>query len=318
MTKTVLVTGGAGFIGSHLVDALLERGDRVICIDNFNDFYSPARKERYVAAHSSHPNYTLLRTDIRSREAIMDAFEEHHPSHVAHLAAMANVRYSIERGALYSEVNVQGTVNILDAARKVNAENVLIASTSAIYGKVGTTPFTEDMPVNKPLAPYPATKKAAELLAHSYHHLFDMNINAVRFFNVYGPRVRPDTIAWIVMQAIIQNEPFTLYDHGEFYRDWTYIDDIIRGTLAALDTPLGYEIINLGRGEPIRLGDFVEEIERIVGKPAPVIHMEAPASEVPITYASVEKAKRLLGYAPKVSVSDGLRPTWDWFNSLRE
>ena len=316
MTKTVLVTGGAGFIGSHLVDALLARGDKVIAIDNFNDFYNPKIKRINIQNHLQNPNYTLIETDIRDRDGILDLYKEYRPDAVAHLAAMANVRYSIERAHLYGEVNLQGTINLFDGAREIGTENVVFASTSAIYGKAEQTPFKESLSVNHPLAPYPATKKACELMAHAYHNMFKMNVTNVRFFNAYGPRVRPDTMAWIVMRALRADESFTLYDKGELFRDWTYIDDIIDGVVSAIDSPLGYEIINLGRGEPVRLGDFVDILQELSGKSAKIIHASAPASEAPITFADISKARDLLGYNPQTSILEGLQKTLKWYENL--
>jgi UDP-glucuronate 4-epimerase len=316
--KTVLITGGAGFIGSHLADRLLAHGDRVIVLDNFDDFYNPAIKRHNIESHQNNPNYALIEGDIRDREGVLSLFREYQPGHVMHLAAMANVRYSTERAHLYGEVNLQGTINILDGARETGTTNLVMASTSAVYGRTEQVPFKEDLAVNQPLAPYPATKKACELMAYSYHNLFDMNVTALRFFNVYGPRLRPDTMAWIVMQALTQEEPFILYNKGDLHRDWTYIDDIIDGVVAALDNPLGYEIINLGRGEPVRLGDFVDILQEFAGTPAQIVHKPAPPSEAPITYASVEKANTLLNYQPRVSIHDGLAQTWNWYRTLTE
>ncbi len=315
-TRTTLITGGAGFIGSHLADVLLARGERVICLDNFNDYYDPARKRANIEPCLWQPDYTLIEGDIRDRDLVMRLFGEHQPQRVAHLAAMAGVRYSIERAPLYVDVNVQGTLNLLDAARQNGTENFVFASTSSIYGATDQIPFREDQPADRPLAPYPATKKACEVMGYAYHNLFGLNFTAVRFFTAYGPRVRPDMMAYMVMDRIVHDKEIVLYEGGEMHRDWTYVDDIIKGVAAALDTPLGYEIVNLGRGEPVRLGDFVEIIEELVGKPARLKILDAPASEPPITYANVDKARRLLGYEPHISIRQGLSRTWGWYQSL--
>src|SRR5574341_4006 len=314
--QTILVTGGAGFIGSHMVDALLKRGDRVICLDNFSDFYSPARKRQNIKDQAGHPNYVLVEGDIRDRELVLDLFKTRRPERVAHLAAMPNPRFSVERAWEYAEVNVQGTINLLDGARAAGVQNFVMASTSSIYGKTDQIPFTEEQSTDQPLAPYPATKKAGEVMGHAYHNMFGLNFTVLRFFNVYGPRVRPDTMAHIVIEAILQGKEITLFNGGEMHRDWTYIDDIITGVVAALDRPLGYEIMNIGRGQPIRLGDFVEILEELVGKKAIIRSSPAPASEPPITYASVEKMKRLLGYEPHTSILEGLTRTWEWYQTL--
>jgi len=317
-SKTTLVTGGAGFIGSHLCDALVARGERVVCIDNFNEFYNPAQKRANVAALLRHPGFTLIEGDIRDRDLLARAFEQHRPARVAHLAAMANVRYSIERAPLYVGVNIQGTINVLDAARSVGIENFVFASTSSVYGDTDQFPFVEEQSTDHPLAPYPATKKAAEVLGYSYHNMFGVNFTAVRFFTVYGPRVRPDMMAYTVMDDILHGREITLFNGGEMYRDWTYVGDIIKGVVAALDTPLGYAVLNLGRGEPVRLGDFVSVIERLTGAPAAVRAVPAPPSEPPRTFANVDKARRLLGYNPRVSVDEGLAHTWEWYCAFHQ
>jgi len=313
--QVMLVTGGAGFIGSHLVDALLRRGDRVVCLDNFNDYYSPANKRDNIARQLDRPHYSLVEGDIRDRDLVQRVFAEHQPTHIAHLAAMAGVRYSIERAPLYVDVNVQGTINLLDSARETGIDNFVFASTSSIYGATTDVPFTETQSTDLPLAPYPATKKAGEVMGYAYHNMFGLNFTALRFFTVYGPRVRPDMMAYMVMDRILKQEPITLYDNGEMHRDWTFVDDIISGVVAALDKPLGYEIMNIGRGEPVYLRDFVEIIEDLVGEKAIITPHPAPASEPPITYASTEKAQQLLGYQPHTSIGDGLKATWQWFQS---
>lgn len=315
-SQTVLVTGGAGFIGSHLIDALLARGDRVICLDNFNDYYNPAQKRANITEHLNHPNYMLVEGDLRDAACVHGLFEKHRPQRVAHLAAMAGVRYSIERASLYADVNVQGTINMLEAARRHPPENFVNASTSSVYGATERTPFTEDQPCDQPLAPYPATKRAAEMLAYAFHNMFGLPITSVRFFTVYGPRVRPDMMAYMVMDAIINDQEIVVYNDGELHRDWTYVDDIVQGVVAALDKPLGCEVINIGRGQPVRLGDFVDIIEELVGKQARVKSLPAPASEPPITFASIDKARDLLGYQPHTSVPEGLMHTWHWYRKF--
>lgn len=313
---TTLVTGGAGFIGSNLTEALLARGECVVCIDNFNDYYNPDLKRHNIAGFHDHPNYTLVEADIRSRDTILDLFSRYQPGRVAHLAAMAGVRYSIERAPLYADVNLQGTINLLDGARQAGTQNFVFASTSSIYGSTDQIPFREEQSTDHSLAPYPATKKACEVMGYAYHNMFDLNFTALRFFTVYGPRARPDMMAFIVMARILNGEEITLFENGEMHRDWTYVDDIVGGVVAALDEPLGYEILNLGRGEPVRLGDFVEIIEELVGQPARINAVPAPASEPPITYASTEKIQRLLNYQPVTSIHEGLARTWEWYQTV--
>ncbi|MFQ5577083.1 MAG: NAD-dependent epimerase/dehydratase family protein [Anaerolineae bacterium] len=309
------MTGGAGFIGSSLTDVLLKRGDEVIAIDNFNDYYSPARKRANVAPFAGHPRYTLYETDFRNRQAVEDIFAQHKPQAVAHIGAMGSVRYSVKHPHLYAEVNINGTLNVLDAAQQVRVENFIFASTSSVYGQTRKIPFVETDPTDRPLAPYPATKKAGEVLCHAYHNMHGLNVTALRFFNVYGPKGRPDMMPFMVMESLARNKPITLFDNGQMHRDWTHIDDIISGVVAAIDRPMGYEIINLGRGEPVLMSDFVQLAEEIVGKPATINVTPAPLSEPKITYANVDKARRLLDYNPQTSIVEGLNRFWAWYQT---
>ncbi len=313
MPDTVLITGAAGLIGSHLCQVKLAEGLNVVGIDNFNDYYSPKQKRANVAEFVGHEAFTLCEMDIRSADAVNDIFEKHRPRAVAHLAAMANVRYSIGRTPLYSDVNITGSVNLLEAAHKAGVDVFAFASTSSIYGKTDQLPFVETDPCNRPLSAYPASKKAVELLGYTYHNLHGLNFTALRFFSVYGPRARPDMMPFMVTDRIARAEPITLFDAGDMKRDWTFVDDIVQGVCAAMDTPLGYEVLNLGRGEPVLMKDFVTLIEQLVGKKAVLETPAAPASEPKITFANIDKAKRLLGYAPKTAIADGLAKLWDWY-----
>lgn len=315
--KRIIVTGAAGFIGSHLVEALLARGDAVVGVDNFHDYYDPAIKRRNVAAFAHHPAFTLAEADIRDREAMLRLLESHQPHAIAHLAAMPGVRYSIERASLYVEVNLQGTISLLDAARAVSVPQFVLGSTSSIYGAKAAIPFVESQPCTEPLAPYPASKQAAELMAFAYHNMFGINITALRFFTVYGPRIRPDLMAWKLMESAVYGTQVDLFAGGDMYRDWTYVSDIVVGVMAAIDRPLAYELINIGRGEPVHLKQFVEVIEELTGRPCNVRSVPAPPSEPPRTFASTEKAARLLGYQPQVALPEGLSRTWDWFREIK-
>jgi UDP-glucuronate 4-epimerase len=308
-----LVTGGAGFVGSHLADALLARGDEVICIDNFNDYYSPARKRRNVAKSLEHPGYTLIEADIRDDAAIDSAFAAHRPDKVAHIAAMGSIPYSVRHPKLYEEVNIRGTLNILDAARRHTARGLVLASTSSVYGRTEKIPFVETDSTDRPLAPYPASKKATEVLAAAYTTSYGLPCICVRFFNVYGPRGRPDMTPYMFTDAIVRDQPITLYDGGHPRRDWTYVDDIVAGVVAALDADCGYEIFNLGRGQPVVMRDFVTIIERLVGRPAQIVDAPLPANEAPVTYADIGKAQRQLGYQPRVAIEEGLARFWQWY-----
>ncbi len=316
--NTYLVTGGAGFIGSHLCDTLLERDQRVICLDNFNDYYSPGRKRRNIAAALEHPQFTLLDADIRDDETLDQIFATYRPDRVAHLAAMASVSYSVRHPKVYEEVNIRGTLNVLDAARRNNVRNVVMASTGSIYGRTDKIPFVETDSTDRPLAPYPASKKASEVLAACYHNAYGLQCISVRFFNVYGPRGRPDMTPYMFTDAIAHGRSITLYDGGRPRRDWTYIGDIVEGVAAALDADLGYEVINLGRGQPVVMRDFVTIIEQLVGKPATIIDAPLPISEAPVIYADVSKAQRLLAYNPRVAVHEGLTRLWNWYQQELE
>ena len=314
---SILVTGGAGFIGSHLARALLARGERVVAIDNFNDYYDPAIKRANAAELSAHPAFTLVEGDIRDAATVDALFAAHDIRRVAHLAAMAGVRESMKQPRLYFAVNVDGTLNLLDAAQRHGCENFVLASTSSVYGETKRLPFNEEDAADRPLAPYPASKRAAELLAHTFHHLHGMNITALRFFNVYGPAGRPDMMPMRVMEAILDGTEIPVFNGGDIHRDWTYIDDTVTGVIAALDRPLGYEIINLGVGAPISLREFIETIEALAGRTLNVRSVPTPPTDPPITFCDNSKARRLLGFAPSTPVREGLARTWEWFRSWK-
>lgn len=312
-----LVTGGAGFVGSHVARYLLERGETVVAIDNFNDYYDPAIKRRNAQQLSQHEKCTIIEGDIRDAELINQLFESHQITHVAHMAAMAGVRMSVEQTPLYMAVNVTGTMNLLEAAYKQRVKQFVFASTSSVYGKTEVLPFIETDTADRPLASYPASKRSAELLAHTYFHLFKMNVTCLRFFNVYGPAGRPDMMPMRLMEATQSGEEMKIFNNGDIHRDWTYIDDTVKGVVAALDTPLGYEIINLGVGSPISLKDFIEVIEEFSGTEINKKAVPTPPSDPPITYCNNEKARKLLGFAPEVQVRDGLWKMWEWFREYK-
>ena len=311
--NTVVITGVAGLVGSHLAEVLLADGRTVIGIDNFNDYYSVEQKRANVAGFEEHERFKLYEIDIREADTISNLFAEHKPGAVAHLAAMANVRYSIGRAPLYTDVNIVGSVNLLEAAKQNDCGNFVFASTSSAYGHTQQLPFTETDPSNAPLSAYPASKKAIELMGYTYHNLHQLNFTAVRFFSVYGPRARPDMMPFMVTDRIYRGETITLFNAGQMKRDWTYVDDIVQGVALAVDKPLGYEVINLGRGEPILMADFVTIIEELVGKKAILETPDAPPSEPAITFANIDKARELLGYNPQTPVADGLAKLWEWY-----
>ncbi len=315
MTKApILVTGVAGFIGSHTALQLLERGERVVGIDNFNDYYAPEQKRANVAViERAGGDFELVEGDIRDGVLLEQVFSRHQPRAVAHLAAMAGVRASVEQPWLYYDVNLTGTLNLLEAARRHGRPQFVFASTSSAYGRSPVTPFVETDPADRPLAPYPASKRAAELLGHSYHHMHGQDFTALRFFTVYGPHGRPDMLAYMVLESMRLGRPMPLYNGGEMYRDWTYVGDIATGVLAALDRPLGYEVINLGRGQPVKLSDFVAALTALSGQAAHFVDARMNDADVPYTGADIDKARRLLGYDPTTSVAEGTRLFYEWY-----
>jgi UDP-glucuronate 4-epimerase len=308
----VLVTGAAGFIGSHVAQRLLQRGDEVFGLDNFAPNYPRVRKEANLKEYAGHERFKFIEADIRNTQAIRDLFEVQKFDRVMHLAAMGNVRYSVEHAPEYTTVNIAGTVNLLEAARLSGTRHFVFASTSSVYGNA-PIPFVETEAVAQPLAPYPATKIACEVMAHSYHVAFGMKCTGLRFFNVYGPRGRPDMMPYEFTRKILAGETLRIFDEGRPQRDWTFIDDNVNGVIAAIDAGLEYEIINLGRGQPIALSRFIEIIEHLVGRKAIIEHAPLPPTEPMITYANIEKAERLLNYHPKISIDEGLTKFHEWY-----
>lgn len=315
--KKILLTGAAGFIGSNTASALLSRGDTVVGVDNLNDYYDPARKQANLdevrAAAPSPEKFIFHRADIRDEEAMEALFAEHAFDAIIHLAAMAGVRASIDDPKLYLDVNLGGTLTLLEAARRHGQPLFVFASTSSVYGRTKVIPFVETDTADRPLAPYPASKRAAELLGHSYFHIFGQNFTALRFFTVYGRRGRPDMMAYLVLDNIFKGKEVPLYNNGQMHRDWTYVDDIVQGLLAAADRPLGFEVINLGRGKPTLLADFVRLIEEQAGKSSKLVSKPMPAADMEYTYANIDRAKERLGYAPTITVEQGVREFWLWY-----
>lgn len=311
----VLVTGAAGFIGSHLAAKLAQRGDEVVGLDNFNDYYDPAKKRANAQRLQQYPNFRMIEADIRDRQRMFTIFEAEQFEAVAHLAAMAGVRNAVKHPDLYVEVDLNGTQHLMDAGRANGIGNFVFASTSSVYGHTQRIPFVESDPCDRPLQPYAAAKRAAEILGHSYHHLYGLNFTALRFFTVYGPNGRPDMMAYLVAESVTKGMQIPLYESGQMYRDWTFVDDITDGVAAALDRPLGYEIINLGRGEPILLKDFVALIETLAGSKVNSVAKPKLAADFVRNEADISKARRLLGYNPQVSVAEGVRRFWEWYST---
>ena len=310
----VLVTGAAGFIGSRLCRALCARGDSVVGLDNFDPYYDISLKNLHLR-DLEHGDFRLHTGDLRDANALRALCDAENFEAIAHVAAMAAVRYSVAYPLVYGEVNVQGTANLLDAARQTSNPRCVLASTGSVYGRDTPVPFREDAPAVAPLAPYPASKRAMELFAHSFAHLYAQPITILRFFNVYGPHGRPDMMPWQWAKRISHGEPITLFNAGQMKRDWTYIDDIVRGFILALDRNLSWEIINLGGGDPTENLEFVRILERLVGRAAIIQNVPCPPSEPLETWASIEKARELLGWTPRIKVEDGLANFVDWLRA---
>lgn len=310
----VLVTGGAGFIGSHVTEVLLARGDQVVCVDNFNDYYDPARKRRNVAPFLGHPAYHCVEADIRApAERLAELFAEQRFDKVLHIAAMAGVRYSIQHPDLYAAVNVSGTVNLLELARRHEVRNFVFASSSSVYGARSQAPFREDDPVEQPISPYAATKRAAELMTYTYHHLYGLPCTSLRFFTVYGPAGRPDMAPYLFTRWIFEGAELKMFGDGTSRRDYTYVDDIVAGVVAALDADLAFEIINLGNSHTVALHEFIAVVERCVGRKARIVRQEPQPGDVPLTSADITRAQRLLGFQPKVAIEEGMARFVDWY-----
>ena len=313
----VLVTGAAGFIGSHLAAKLARRGDEVVGLDNFNAIvYDAERKYGRAQKLAQYAYFRMITADITDRERMFAIFAEEKFQAVAHLAALAGVRNAVKYPALYVQVDLNGTQNLMDAALAADTVgNFVFASTSSVYGNSKVVPFVETDPCDRVLQPYAAAKRGAEILGHSYHHLFGLNFTVVRFFTVYGPSGRPDMMAYLLADSVTKGTEVPLYDGGQMYRDWTYVDDTTDGVVAALGRPLGYEIINLGRGEPTLLRDFVTMIETLAGAKANLVNKPKHAADFVLNQADISKARQLLGYDPKVSVAEGVKRFWEWYIS---
>jgi len=309
-----LVTGAAGFIGSHLCERLLAENWSVVGVDNFDDFYDPQIKRRNINDSLKNKNFQLIEADIRDRAA-MDKATSDGVDIIVHLAAKAGVRPSIEQPLLYADVNVNGTTVLLEAAKENKVSKFIFGSSSSVYGNNEKVPFSEDDNVDFPISPYAATKKACELICHTYHHLYGIDITCLRYFTVYGPRQRPDLAIHKFAKLIEQGKPIPVYGDGTMSRDFTYIDDIINGTIAAMQKCSGYSIYNLGESQPITVNDLIIEIEKALDKKAIREYMPTQPGDVERTYANITKAARDLGYNPSTTIQDGLAKFTNW---LRE
>jgi len=309
-----LVTGGAGFIGSHLIGRLLRTADaEVTCLDNYNDYYAPQLKRENVRPYADHARVKLVEADFTDHGAMRRLFEESRFDYVVHLGGFAGVRYSVENPKPYEEHNVGGTLSLLEAARHVPVKRFLLASSSTVYGRGADAPFREDAPLGVPLSPYGASKRAAELMGLTYCDLFKVPVVCIRPFSIYGPRLRPDLALTIFARAILDDRPLPLFGDGSIRRDFTYVDDFCDGLEAALaaDGVVG-EAINLGHDEPVAVREVIELLEATLGRKAKIQRLPDRSGEMPVTHADLTKARRLLGYEPKMSFAAGVQAYCDW------
>lgn len=321
---TILITGGAGFIGSNLIDKLLEENNEVTTIDNFNNYYDPQIKEKNILEirknmgklNINEKNFKLYRGDIRDKNILRTIFKENKINLIIHLAAMAGVRTSIDNPKLYYEVNLNGTLNLLEVARINRINKFIFGSSSSIYGNNQKIPFNEEDEVNHPISPYAASKKAGELLCYTYHHLYDLNVACLRFFTVYGPRQRPDLAIHKFTKLILKNKSIPFYGNGKTERDYTYIDDAVEGIIKTIiwikKNRRKYEIFNLGSSRKISLNEMVKAIEDVLYKKAILKKLPMQHGDVNRTYADISKAENVLGYNPKTEFIEGIKKFVEW------
>ncbi len=317
MNKTYLVTGGAGFIGSSLADFLLKKDYKVVVIDNFCDFYDPSIKRNNVNDNLDNPNYKLYEIDLRCKSDVEKVFRENKIDVVIHLAAMAGVRPSIENPILYQEVNCIGTQNLLEVMKEYGVKNLVMASSSSVYGNNKKVPFKETDIVDYAISPYAATKKSNEVMTHVYHKLFNMNVIMLRFFTVYGPRQRPDLAINKFTRLMLNDEEVTMFGDGTTSRDYTYIDDIVSGIYSSINYVLNnkdvYEIVNLGNSSPVSLKEMINTIAEVLNKEPKIKEMPMQQGDVDIAYADISKAKEMLNYDPKTPFKEGIEKFVKWY-----
>jgi UDP-glucuronate 4-epimerase len=314
--ENLLITGGAGFIGSNLIEELLGSGrffKNIICIDDFNDYYDPKIKYGNISGFRDDPGFILYEADITDLPAINDIFKKHSIDMVIHLAARAGVRPSIKNPGLYWEVNIGGTLNLLELCREYGVKKFIFASSSSVYGNNKKTPFSEEDCVDFPISPYAATKKSGELLCYNYHHLYNISVFCLRFFTVYGPRQRPEMAIHKFTRLIDSGTEVPVYGRGDSSRDYTYIDDIVSGLEESIKIVKGYEIINLGNSKPVKLLDLIRIIEENIGKKAIIREINSQPGDVDTTFADITRAKKLLKYSPETALESGIRKFVKWF-----
>ena len=319
MTKTILVTGAAGFIGSHLCERLVRMGNQVVGVDNFSDFYSREMKSNNLAEHLlENEKFSFSELDVRDRQEFHNLVAAHQPETIMHLAAMAGVRPSIENPSLYTDVNVNGTVNVLDAAVGNGVKRFVFASSSSVYGNNKKIPFAEDDPVDYPISPYASTKRGAELLCHSYWHLYQLPITCLRFFTVYGERQRPDLAIAKFFRLITDGKPIPVFGDGSSSRDYTYVQDIVEGVCAAWQHNDRFRIYNLGGNAPIKLSELISAIRELTDISFEIDSKPMQPGDVERTYADLSRSNQEFGFQPQTPIREGLARQWEWFLSRRK
>ena len=308
----ILVTGGAGFIGSHLTERLLGRGDRVVALDNLNDYYDPRIKQHNLERARQLPGFTFIQGDILDTSLLKRIFNDYSFDVIVHLAARAGVRPSLEQPLLYEQVNCQGTLNLLEESRRRNIRRFVFASSSSVYGNVKTVPFREDARVDRPVSPYAASKAAGELYCHNYFHLYGISVTALRFFTVYGPRQRPDLAIYKFARLIQAGKPIPVFGDGTAARDYTFVTDTVSGVIACTQREIGYDIFNLGENQVVTLSRMIELLEQALGKKALIERLPLQLGDVPRTCANIDKARARLGYDPQVKIEEGIRRFGAW------
>jgi len=314
----LLVTGAAGFIGSQLCDFLWERGHHLVALDCFNDYYDPRIKRQNIAKLFRQPRYELVEGDILDKELLAKLFQSRPFEAIIHLAARAGVRPSINHPLLYEEVNVRGTTNLLEAARQHRVAKFIFGSSSSVYGENRNAPFSEDDRVDHPISPYAATKKAGELMCHTYHHLHGMAVSCLRFFTVYGPRQRPDMAIHKFTNLIAAGQKIPMYGDGTTKRDYTYITDIVDGIWRALENCSSYHLYNLGDSQTVELRELIHLIQRNLGIEAKIERLPLQPGDVPMTFADISRARKELGYEPQITIATGIQKFVEWFKDVHQ
>lgn len=312
----ILITGGAGFIGSATARKLMDRGDKVVLVDNFNDYYDPRLKHARIKILLKGYQFKLYKGDIRDAKFLEKVFKKEKPDKIIHLAAMAGVRNSLLNPKLYADVNIMGSLNLLELAVKYKIKNFVFASSSSVYGNNKKVPFSESDPVDTPISPYAASKKADELLAHTYHHIYGLNVTALRYFTVYGPWGRPDMALFKFTKNTFEGKPIDVYNYGKMSRNFTYIDDIVSGTIRVLDKGKGYGVMNIGGDKEETLLRFIEVIEKNIGKKAKKKLLPIQPGDVPSTVADIRKLRKL-GWKPSTRIEKGIKNFVEWYREYQ-